>query len=80
MVCIFHRGESLYLFVSVFARAELLTDRELVEKDLRAVQLNALEEECKRVARIELSHYNQDQVLGYLTTKLMKTIICVYFY
>ncbi|CAM4678185.1 unnamed protein product [Leuciscus chuanchicus] len=40
---------------------ELLTDRELVEKDLRAVQLNALEEECKRVARIELSRYNQDQ-------------------
>ncbi|KAK9954144.1 hypothetical protein ABG768_016240 [Culter alburnus] len=40
---------------------ELLTNRELVEKDLRAVQLNALEEECKRVARIALSHYNQAQ-------------------
>ncbi|XP_077074229.1 RIB43A-like with coiled-coils protein 1 [Siphateles boraxobius] len=40
---------------------ELVTDRKLVEKDLRAAQLNALEEECKRVARIELSLYNQDQ-------------------
>jgi len=64
----------------VFVHAELLTDRELVEKDLRAVQLNALEEECKRVARIELSRYNQEQVQYYLTAKLMKTIICVYFY
>jgi len=59
-VCIFHGGYSE--FVSVFVHAELLTDRELVEKDLRAVQLNALEEECKRVARIELSRYNQEQV------------------
>ncbi|XP_026055869.1 RIB43A-like with coiled-coils protein 1 [Carassius auratus] len=40
---------------------ELLTGRELVEKDLRAVQLNALEEECKRAAHIALSHYNQAQ-------------------
>ncbi|XP_016129427.1 RIB43A-like with coiled-coils protein 1 [Sinocyclocheilus grahami] len=40
---------------------ELLTGRELVERDLRAVQLNALEEECKRAARIALSHYNQAQ-------------------
>uniref|UniRef100_A0A673NFL2 RIB43A-like with coiled-coils protein 1 n=1 Tax=Sinocyclocheilus rhinocerous TaxID=307959 RepID=A0A673NFL2_9TELE len=40
---------------------ELLTGRELVEKDLRAVQLNALEEECKRAARTALSHYNQAQ-------------------
>lgn len=49
--------------ISVFVCAELLTNRELVEKDLRAVQLNALEEECKRVARISLSHYHQAQVL-----------------
>ncbi|XP_016333866.1 RIB43A-like with coiled-coils protein 1 [Sinocyclocheilus anshuiensis] len=40
---------------------ELLTGRELVEKDLRAVQLSALEEECKRAAHIALSHYNQAQ-------------------
>ncbi|XP_073678944.1 RIB43A-like with coiled-coils protein 1 [Garra rufa] len=40
---------------------ELLTSRELVEKDLRAVQLNALEEECKRAARTALSYYNQAQ-------------------
>ncbi|KAF4096591.1 RIB43A-like with coiled-coils protein 1 [Onychostoma macrolepis] len=40
---------------------ELLTGRELVEKDLRAVQLNALEQECKRAAHIALSHYNQAQ-------------------
>ncbi|XP_016351320.1 RIB43A-like with coiled-coils protein 1 [Sinocyclocheilus anshuiensis] len=40
---------------------ELLTSRELVEKDFRAVQLNALEEECKRAARIALSHYNKAQ-------------------
>ncbi|KAL1250121.1 hypothetical protein QQF64_021126 [Cirrhinus molitorella] len=40
---------------------DLLTGRELMEKDLRAVQLNTLEEECKREARIALSHYNQAQ-------------------
>ncbi|XP_056305756.1 RIB43A-like with coiled-coils protein 1 [Danio aesculapii] len=40
---------------------ELLTSRVLVEKDLRAVQLNALEEDCKREARVALSHYNQVQ-------------------
>nr|AAI29189.1 Zgc:158280 [Danio rerio] len=42
-------------------KRELLTSRVLVEKDLRAVQLNALEEECKREARVALSHYNQAQ-------------------
>lgn len=51
--------------ISVFVCAELLTGRELVEKDLRAVQLNALEEECKRAAHIALSHYNQAQVLSH---------------
>ncbi|XP_043080243.1 RIB43A-like with coiled-coils protein 1 isoform X2 [Puntigrus tetrazona] len=40
---------------------ELLTGRELVEKDLRAVKLNVLEEECKRAAHIALSHYNRAQ-------------------
>lgn len=55
--------------ISVFVCAELLTNRELVEKDFRAVQLNALEEESKRLARIALSHHNQAQVL-HLTTKL----------
>ncbi|NP_001074132.2 RIB43A-like with coiled-coils protein 1 [Danio rerio] len=42
-------------------KRELLTSRVLVEKDLRAVQLNALEEECKREAQVALSHYNQAQ-------------------
>ncbi|KTG02769.1 hypothetical protein cypCar_00017382 [Cyprinus carpio] len=40
---------------------ELLTGRELVDKDLRAVQLKALEEKCKRAAHIALSQYNQAQ-------------------
>ncbi|XP_051961229.1 RIB43A-like with coiled-coils protein 1 [Xyrauchen texanus] len=40
---------------------ELLTNRELVENDLRGVQLDALEEECKRSARTALSRFHQAQ-------------------
>ncbi len=53
------------LIISVFLYAELFIGRELVEKDLRAVQLNALEQECKRAAHIALSRYNQAQVLSH---------------
>ncbi|XP_029912076.1 RIB43A-like with coiled-coils protein 1 [Myripristis murdjan] len=37
---------------------EVLMGKELVHQDLRAVELDALEEECKRAARIALSNYN----------------------
>ncbi|KAI7794230.1 RIB43A-like with coiled-coils protein 1 isoform X1 [Triplophysa rosa] len=40
---------------------ELITVRVLVENDLKAVQLDALKEECRRAARIALSQYNQTQ-------------------
>ncbi|XP_065141671.1 RIB43A-like with coiled-coils protein 1 [Paramisgurnus dabryanus] len=40
---------------------EMLTGRELVENDLKAMQLDALKEECRRAERIALSHYNQIQ-------------------
>lgn len=68
-VSVFHCVSStevlIMLIVSVLSCAELLSGRELVEKDLRAVQLNALEQECKRAAHIALSHYNQAQVLSH---------------
>ncbi|KAM3872321.1 RIB43A-like with coiled-coils protein 1 [Diretmus argenteus] len=37
---------------------EVLIGREMVHQDLRAVQLDALEEECKKAARIALNNYN----------------------
>uniref|UniRef100_UPI003AAF4ADC RIB43A-like with coiled-coils protein 1 n=1 Tax=Centroberyx gerrardi TaxID=166262 RepID=UPI003AAF4ADC len=37
---------------------EVFTGKELVHQDLRAVQLDALEDECKKAARIALSNYN----------------------
>uniref|UniRef100_A0AAY5JW57 RIB43A-like with coiled-coils protein 1 n=1 Tax=Esox lucius TaxID=8010 RepID=A0AAY5JW57_ESOLU len=40
---------------------ELLKGRELVQQDLRAVQLDTLEEECKRAACIALSNYHLAQ-------------------
>ncbi|KAJ8017068.1 hypothetical protein DPEC_G00013940 [Dallia pectoralis] len=40
---------------------ELLKGRELVQLDLRAVQLDAVEEECKRAARVALSNYHLAQ-------------------
>ncbi|XP_064813687.1 RIB43A-like with coiled-coils protein 1 [Oncorhynchus masou masou] len=40
---------------------ELLKGKELVQQDLRAVQLDALEEECKRAGRIALNNYNHAQ-------------------
>ncbi|XP_029291182.1 LOW QUALITY PROTEIN: RIB43A-like with coiled-coils protein 1 [Cottoperca gobio] len=38
---------------------EMLVSKELVHQDLRGVQLHALEEECKKAARIALDNYNQ---------------------
>ncbi|XP_034732938.1 RIB43A-like with coiled-coils protein 1 [Etheostoma cragini] len=38
---------------------EMLVSKELVHQDLRGVQQNALEEECKKAARIALDNYNQ---------------------
>ncbi|XP_066526590.1 RIB43A-like with coiled-coils protein 1 [Hoplias malabaricus] len=40
---------------------ELLRGKEVVQQDLRAVHLDALEEECKRAACITLKSYNQAQ-------------------
>ncbi|KAM4609647.1 RIB43A-like with coiled-coils protein 1 [Polymixia lowei] len=39
-------------------RKEVLIGKELVHQDLRAVQLDALEDECKKAASIALSNYN----------------------
>lgn len=50
------------LNVCVCVCAELLKGKELVQQDLRAVQLDALEEECKRAGRIALNNYNHAQV------------------
>ncbi|XP_044066822.1 RIB43A-like with coiled-coils protein 1 isoform X2 [Siniperca chuatsi] len=38
---------------------EMLVSKSLVHQDLRGVQLHALEEECKKAARIALDNYNQ---------------------
>ncbi|KAL7864939.1 hypothetical protein AOLI_G00163590 [Acnodon oligacanthus] len=40
---------------------ELLRGKELLQQDLRAVQLDALEEECRRALCIALKSYNQAQ-------------------
>ncbi|KAL1020922.1 hypothetical protein UPYG_G00006430 [Umbra pygmaea] len=40
---------------------ELLKAKALVQRDLRAVQLDAMEEECKRAARIALNNYHHAQ-------------------
>lgn len=40
----------------------MLVSKELVHQDLRGVQLRALEEECKKAARIALDNYNQAMV------------------
>lgn len=45
----------------------MLVSKELVHQDLRGVQLRALEEECKKAARIALDNYNQAMV-QYLCT------------
>lgn len=37
----------------------MLVNRELVHQDLRGVHKAALEEECKKAARIALDNYNQ---------------------
>lgn len=37
----------------------MLVSKELVHQDLRWVQQHALEEECKKAARIALDNYNQ---------------------
>lgn len=38
---------------------EMHASKELVHQDLRGLQLHALEEECKKAARIALDSYNQ---------------------
>ncbi|XP_017563617.1 RIB43A-like with coiled-coils protein 1 [Pygocentrus nattereri] len=40
---------------------ELLRGKELLQQDLRAIQLDALEEECRRAVCIALKSYNQAQ-------------------
>ncbi|KAI3357417.1 hypothetical protein L3Q82_015848, partial [Scortum barcoo] len=40
-------------------RREMLASKELMLQDLRGAQLHALEEECKKAARIALDNYNQ---------------------
>lgn len=38
---------------------EKLASKELLQQDLRGIQQAALEEECKRAARIALDNYNK---------------------
>ncbi|XP_070767276.1 RIB43A-like with coiled-coils protein 1 [Enoplosus armatus] len=38
---------------------EMLVSKDLVHQDLKGVQLHALEEDCKKAARIALDNYNQ---------------------
>lgn len=38
---------------------EVLVSKELVLQDLRGVQLQAFEEDCKKAARISLDNYNR---------------------
>lgn len=39
--------------------AEMLVSKELVHQDCQGLQLRALEEECKKAARVALDSYNQ---------------------